>query len=410
MKMRSERIALDKLYKRRDRYEIPDWQREKVWSATQQRKLIDSILRGWKLPKFYFQKTSESPDTFEVVDGQQRLTAIWGFFDGDVELDSASLPTFGARTYQDLPDKLSDQFDDYELEFDLITDSDDEDVKEFFQRLQAGLPLTSSEKLNSIHSKLRDYCAKLAQHDFFSTSTRVPNRRHGYFDICTKVLTIEIEGIDAGLRYDDVKAVFAANTSFSASSAVAKRCKASLDLLLKVFPEPTSALRQRSMVQSVITLVAHLRIAGLPDSQAPKIAAFLESFSAELLKQVELGQSATDPVYLAFQRTVNANTKAGARIRHTILLSKLFASHPSIFSTMSKTSELDASLKSGIERDVAETRDLIKNINDAYAAKNGGDLFKLTNKTVPAITSMQVILTSFEDYKSWVDNLYFYIP
>ena len=31
MKMAPERRAIDKIYKRRDRYDIPDWQREKVW-------------------------------------------------------------------------------------------------------------------------------------------------------------------------------------------------------------------------------------------------------------------------------------------------------------------------------------------------------------------------------------------
>jgi uncharacterized protein with ParB-like and HNH nuclease domain len=65
------RQALDKIYKRRDRYEIPDWQREDVWDQRKKQQLIDSILRGWKLPKFYFVKTSE--DEYEVVDGQQRL-------------------------------------------------------------------------------------------------------------------------------------------------------------------------------------------------------------------------------------------------------------------------------------------------------------------------------------------------
>ena len=30
MKMTSGRRALDKVYKRRDRYDIPDWQREEV--------------------------------------------------------------------------------------------------------------------------------------------------------------------------------------------------------------------------------------------------------------------------------------------------------------------------------------------------------------------------------------------
>jgi hypothetical protein len=44
-------------------------------------------LRGWKLPKFYFQKTHENPNEFDVVYGQQRLTVIWEFMDGDLKLD-----------------------------------------------------------------------------------------------------------------------------------------------------------------------------------------------------------------------------------------------------------------------------------------------------------------------------------
>ena len=64
--------ALDKLYKRRDRYEIPDWQRQEVWGADKERLLIGTILRGWKLPKFYFLKTNDDPEEFDVIDGQQR--------------------------------------------------------------------------------------------------------------------------------------------------------------------------------------------------------------------------------------------------------------------------------------------------------------------------------------------------
>src|ERR1035438_8480309 len=41
-------------------------------------RLIDSILRGWNLPKFYFVAVSD--DNFLVEDGQQRLAAIFDFF------------------------------------------------------------------------------------------------------------------------------------------------------------------------------------------------------------------------------------------------------------------------------------------------------------------------------------------
>jgi hypothetical protein len=59
MKMTADKRAIDKIFRRRDRYEIPDWQRQKVWNKKKKQGLIDSILRGWKLPKFYFVKSSD---------------------------------------------------------------------------------------------------------------------------------------------------------------------------------------------------------------------------------------------------------------------------------------------------------------------------------------------------------------
>src|SRR5712692_6034340 len=118
MRMTAGRRALDKIYKRRDRYDIPDWQREPVWDQLKKQQLIDSILRGWKLPKFYFVKTSE--DEYEVVDGQQRLQAIYEFFLNELPLSNSSSAQFGGVYYKDLPQRASDAFDDFEIEYDEI--------------------------------------------------------------------------------------------------------------------------------------------------------------------------------------------------------------------------------------------------------------------------------------------------
>jgi uncharacterized protein with ParB-like and HNH nuclease domain len=152
MKMLSKTRALDKLYKRRDRYEIPDWQRAEVWSTSKKQHLVDSILRGWKLPKFYLVKTDDEAEEYEVVDGQQRLTAIFEFFDNDFPLNSHSSKELAGLYYKELPSDVSDHFDDFEIEYDEITDASESELRDFFQRLQQGLPLTSSEKLNAVHS------------------------------------------------------------------------------------------------------------------------------------------------------------------------------------------------------------------------------------------------------------------
>src|SRR5512135_2346468 len=256
MKMTAGRRALDKVYKRRDRYEIPEWQRGEVWNTERKQQLIDSILRRWKLPKFYFVKWDD--DEYEVVDGQQRLTAIYEFFANELALSDESAGIFGGPYYKDLKQKLSDAFDDFEIEFDEIEDATEEDLKQFFQRLQQGLPLTSSEKLNSVHSKLRDFARSLVKHKFFQTSVALADTRLAHFDIAAKTLAIEIEGIDTGLRFEDLKAVFDAQRNFSSSSAVAKRITSALDFLAKSFPAKEQALKNRTVVQSLVTFVCRL--------------------------------------------------------------------------------------------------------------------------------------------------------
>ena len=220
MKMIAERRAIDKIFRRRDRYDIPDRQREEVWDTPKKQLLIDSILRGWKLPKFYFVKTSD--DEYDVEDGQQRLLAIFEFCANELPLTAESSKQFGGKFYRDLPQKIADAVDDFEIEYDLIEDATDEELKDFFQRLQAGLPLNTSEKLNAVHSKLRDYCRNVAKHPFFKDTVAIRNSRYSHFDIVAKVATIEIEGLDTGLRFDDIREVFDSQRNFSSTSAAAR--------------------------------------------------------------------------------------------------------------------------------------------------------------------------------------------
>ena len=240
MEMLSKKRALDKIYKRRDRYEIPDWQRDEVWNDSKKQQLIDTILRGWKLPKFYFVKTNDEPEEFEVVDGQQRLTAVFEFFDNELALSSQSAKEFGAQLYKDLPSDVSDNFDDFEIEYDEISEATEEELTNFFQRLQQGLPLTSSEKLNAVHSALRNFCRQMVKHDFFQTKVRFSDKRYAYFDVASKVAAIEIEGLETGLRFDDLKAIFESQTNFSAKSAVGKRIMETLDFLNRGFAAKSS--------------------------------------------------------------------------------------------------------------------------------------------------------------------------
>jgi hypothetical protein len=55
----------------------PEFQREFVWSKKKQKELIKSVWKNIPLPMFYF--SVDDKETFEVIDGQQRLTTLFGY-------------------------------------------------------------------------------------------------------------------------------------------------------------------------------------------------------------------------------------------------------------------------------------------------------------------------------------------
>lgn len=350
---------------------------------------------------------SSDPDEFEVVDGQQRLKAIFEFLDNELPLSEQSAREFRATHYKKLPEALSDRFDDYKIEYDEITDASDKDLKEFFQRLQQGLPLTSSEKLNSVHSNLRDFARRMAKHDFFKNKVAINDKRYAHFDIAAKVAALEIEGIEAGLRYDDLKATFESQASFSTRSNVAQRLRSTFDYLDRVFPVRSDVLKNRTIVQSIVTLVSRLVATGRHDGYEQAIRQFFEKFVEELSRQVMLGQDATDVDFLRFQKTVNSNVRRNAQIRQQILLRKLLLHQPAFADVLGVSAIGD----SGMQRSIGEAGKriavLIEKRNEEYARDHGEDLFKATNKTTAALAALGEPVQDYRRYRDWIDDLYF---
>lgn len=407
MKMTAKTRAIDKVFKRRHRYEIPSWQRTQVWGRGRQQLLIDTILRGWKLPKFTFIKSDNDAVEYEVADGQQRLYAIFEFMSGNLELSQASQSRFGGKRYADLAPEISDAFDDFEIEFDEIENESDEDIKEYFQRLQEGMSLNASEKLNSVQSNLRDFCKSLASHKFFTETVAFKDTRYAFFEVISKAAAIEVEGFSTGLRVDDLKRVFEAQVNFTENSEVAKRIKRALTYLHKALPPAAQITRNRSTTQSLINLAARLvEHVSSPASHGP-FGEFAEHFSTELSDQVELGQDATDADYIAYQRTVNANVKTGPLTRHRILLRKLFMFDPSFTESFSKADFSGSHVEAAIRETARDLRELVPDLNETHSSETGHDLFKITTKVTKSLNAISDVAKDGGSFTSLVSHLYF---
>src|SRR2546428_13721552 len=80
MKRKVETWSVGRLHKERAQISFPEYQRQpNLWSTEKNSLLIDSILQDIDIPKLYFNHTGDGG--YEVVDGQQRLWALWEFLD-----------------------------------------------------------------------------------------------------------------------------------------------------------------------------------------------------------------------------------------------------------------------------------------------------------------------------------------
>ena len=192
------------------------------------------------------------------------------------------------------------------------------------------------------------------------------------FDVVTKALAIEIEGLEVGFRFDDLKALFESQANFSKTISGGQANSRDPRLSAQgVSRRRSPVLRNRSVVQSIITTAAQIVATGSEaGNKRPEFRKFVESFVAELSKQVELGLRATDHDYIAFQRSVNANVRAGAKTRNEILLRKMFRSSPTLASRLSILAwSPEPGLSGEIRRVGNLIDDLIQELNSIFQRK-----------------------------------------
>ena len=83
----------------------PFYQRRLRWDEQKQSQLIESFLINIPVPPIILYEREYN--SYEVMDGQQRITAIKDFYNNNLELTGLELwSELNGRTYQKLPDKI----------------------------------------------------------------------------------------------------------------------------------------------------------------------------------------------------------------------------------------------------------------------------------------------------------------
>lgn len=127
----------------------PDWQRGYIWKLGDEQLLIDSILQRMPIPKFYLTQEYDSKkeaNVHYVVDGQQRLKALYRFLDNRFAVDWNGQQ----RYFKDLDSQTQQKITTYKLDGHYMRDYSQADINFLFQRLnRTGIKLTNMEVWNN---------------------------------------------------------------------------------------------------------------------------------------------------------------------------------------------------------------------------------------------------------------------
>lgn len=126
----------------------PEYQRNYIYAdGKKDVAVIESILKSYPLGIIYFNKTSD--DTFEVLDGQQRITSIGRYYTSKFAIKDDNKKE---QHFDSIAEDKKRKIENTKL---LIYECEGEEseIKEWFKTINiAGVPLNEQELLNAIYS------------------------------------------------------------------------------------------------------------------------------------------------------------------------------------------------------------------------------------------------------------------
>ncbi|MEE4355069.1 MAG: DUF262 domain-containing protein [Desulfococcaceae bacterium] len=160
----------------------PEFQRRRRWDAQKQSRLIESFIMNVPVPPIFFYEAKLS--YYEVMDGLQRLTAIYEFYKDKLVLDGLEeWSELNGRKYTELPEQVKRGIDRRYLSSIILlheTAKDEDDAKKLkqmvFERINSGGDkLEAQESRNAIYNgRLNQLCIKLSRNKYLCRMWNIP--------------------------------------------------------------------------------------------------------------------------------------------------------------------------------------------------------------------------------------------
>jgi len=304
-----------------------EYQRSEVWKQPKQQLLIDSILSDYDIGSIILRQKG---DKWEILDGQQRLKAIFDFVHGDFLLPKGT--GNGGKRWDELEPSV--QWGEFMNRFVYTTkiySVDDETTSIIFLRVQEGMPLNSAEKLNAMRGNFRNKIFEISQHPFFR-QTGIAEFRFAYRYLSAQIALQEIgDGVlnhvfrDAKFR--NLKEIYK-NYKYDLPPKVFERMSSTLRFLQNNLGSVAQSIRKKSDFITIYLLASYIRqkfaIKGKEDK--------LRDFIVDFLQKVERASYTDTEGYYNYwvARSSSPDSKGQIEKRFEIILKKFLEYEPTI--------------------------------------------------------------------------------
>lgn len=166
-------FIVDKLEK--ERYYIPEYQREFIWPPVKQSKFIESLLMGLPIPFVFFWQDSDG--RMEIVDGSQRLRTIQSFMANELKLNGLeTLTEVNGLKFSDFSQALRLKFAEKAIRIIILDNSTDAITRtEMFGRINTGGTMANEAEIRrgSLLGPFMELVTNLAKSDEFIELTPI---------------------------------------------------------------------------------------------------------------------------------------------------------------------------------------------------------------------------------------------
>ena len=245
----------------------PEFQRRSVWSSTAKAFLADTIIKGKPFPKVILMQDFKDGKTIRVVvDGQQRLRAIFDFINDGIKISRAHSREYAGRVFSQLPDEVQNDFLTYEVGCDVLNSAPLSELLDIFARINRyTVKLNAQEMRNATYSgffKSAAYEIGYKYVDYWLTSkvlTKNTVSRMSEAELASDLLGCFLVQIQSSKAIDGTYKTF--EDEEGSIPEASERLQAAIEMVASIYNEDdlrTSSWKSKHMYFSLVTTFGHI--------------------------------------------------------------------------------------------------------------------------------------------------------